>query len=172
MKAATVWLTGLPCSGKTTLANAVAEALRAKGERVVVLDGDEVRKTLCADLGFDDASRDENVRRVAAVATHVTGSGVFTVVALVSPRRAAREAARLAHTQRGLPFIEVHLAAPLSVCVARDVKGLYARARAGEAKQVTGVDAPYEAPQTPELFITAELAVAETTRRVLDLLTR
>lgn len=170
MTPATLWFTGLPCSGKTTLATAVAAALRARGHGALVLDGDEVRQTLSADLGFDAASRDENVRRVAAVAVLSTASQLFSLVALVSPHRSARHAARARHAERGLRFIEVHLAAPLSVCEARDVKGLYARARAGKAKDVTGVDAPYEAPLAPELSLSAEVPVSTAVERVLALL--
>lgn len=166
---ATIWFTGLPCSGKTTLANAVAAQLRARQQGVLILDGDEVRKTLSADLGFDAKSRDENVRRVAAVAALSTASQVFSLVALVSPHRAARDAARAHHTERGLRFFEVHLAAPLSVCEARDVKGLYARARAGTAKDVTGIDAPYEAPLHADLTLDAAVPVSAAVERVLSL---
>ncbi|MFT3710967.1 MAG: adenylyl-sulfate kinase [Archangium sp.] len=168
-RAATLWLTGLPCSGKTTLATALATTLRARGTPVLILDGDEVRTTLSADLGFDAASRDENVRRVAAVAALAVKNGITAIVALVSPHRAARDAARAKHGE--LPFLEVHLSAPLSVCEARDVKGLYARARAGKAKDVTGVDAPYEAPSAPELSLPPDVSVAAAVERVLALLT-
>lgn len=164
----TLWLTGLPCSGKTTLANALAATLRARGTPVLVLDGDEIRTTLSADLGFDAASRDENVRRVAAVAALAAKNGITAIVALVSPHRAARDAARALH--RDLRFIEVHLAAPLSVCEARDVKGLYARARSGRAKDVTGVDAPYEAPLSAELTLTPDVSVSVGVERVVALL--
>ncbi|MFZ5445381.1 MAG: adenylyl-sulfate kinase [Myxococcota bacterium] len=156
---ATLWLTGLPCAGKTTLARALEQALRARGETVVVLDGDEVRQTLSADLGFDEASRRENVRRCAAVAQLVTAAGAWTIVALVSPQRDARDEARRLHERSGLRFVEVHLAAPLALCEARDSKGLYARGRAGQAKDVTGLDAPYEAPLSPEVRLAPELTV-------------
>jgi adenylylsulfate kinase len=162
----TIWLTGLPCSGKTTLANALAHTLRSRGQAVLILDGDEVRTTLSADLGFDAASRNENVRRVGAVAALAVKNGITAVVALVSPHRAARDAAR-SQSER---FLEVHLAAPLSVCEARDVKGLYARARAGKAKDVTGVDAPYEAPLHAELTLPPEVPVSTAVERVLALL--
>lgn len=164
---ATIWLTGLPCAGKTTLATALAGALRARGQVVVVLDGDEVRQSLSRDLGFDEASRRENVRRCAAVAQLVTASGAWTVVALVSPQRSARDDARRLHEAHGQRFLEVHLAAPLAVCEARDVKGLYARGRAGLARDVTGLDAPYEAPVAAELIVAPQLTVAEATALVL-----
>ncbi len=170
MKPATVWLTGLPCSGKTTLALALAQALRSCGEAVVVLDGDDVRRSLSKDLGFDDASRRENVRRCGAVAELVTGSGVFAVVALISPSAEARAAVRAQHAAAGLRFFEIFLSAPLAVCEARDVKGLYARGRSGLARQVTGLDAPFEAPPAPELAVPPEQSVSAAVARVLELL--
>lgn len=168
MNAATLWLTGLPCSGKTTLANALAEALRQRGESVVVLDGDDVRQTLSKDLGFDEASRRENVRRCGAAAELITRSGVFAIVALISPFRAARDEVRALHAQRGLRFVEVYLSAPLSVCEARDTRGLYARGRAGLARDVTGLDAPFEAPLAAEVVVPAEESVREAVTRVLS----
>lgn len=168
--AATLWFTGLPCAGKTTLATAVREALRAKGARVLLLDGDEVRKTLSADLGFDAASRDENVRRCAAVASLATASDVFSLVALVSPRREAREQARRLHAEQRLAFFEVYLSASLEICEARDPKGLYARARRGLAKDVTGIDAPYEASPRADLVVPPELDVDAATAAVLRLI--
>lgn len=170
MKAATLWFTGLPGAGKTTLATAVASELRAQGHAVVVLDGDEVRKTLSADLGFGIAARDENVRRCAAVAAITTASNVFTLVALVSPLAAARERARELHTKQALPFFEIFLSAPLEVCESRDPKGLYARARAGLATDVTGIDAPYEPPACPELIVPALLPVSLASAQVVALL--
>ena len=170
MTPATIWLTGLPCAGKTTLANALSEALRKRGAPVVVLDGDDVRRSLSVDLGFDEASRRENVRRCGAIAELVTRSGVFAVVALISPSAAAREAVRALHVARGHRFLEIYLSAPLSVCEARDTKGLYARGRAGLARQVTGLDAPFEAPTAAELVVPAELPVTEAVSRLVTLL--
>lgn len=167
MSSATLWFTGLPASGKTTLALALTAALRDRGEAVVVLDGDEVRRSLSKDLGFDDASRRENVRRCGAVAQLVTRSGVFAVVALISPSAQARAEVRAMHVQQGLRFFEVFLSAPLSVCEARDPKGLYARARAGLAKEVTGVDSPFEVPTDAELVVPADEAVASAVGRLL-----
>jgi len=170
MQPATVWLTGLPCSGKTTLALALAEALRSRGQAVVVLDGDDVRRSLSADLGFDDASRRENVRRCGAVAELVTASGAFAVVALISPSAEGRAGVRALHTERGRRFFEVHLSAPLEVCEARDVKGLYARARRGLVRDVTGIDSPFEAPPAPELTVPADQPVSAAVARLIALL--
>lgn len=167
MSAATLWFTGLPCAGKTTLAKALCEELIRRGERVVVIDGDDVRQTLSKDLGFDEASRRENVRRCGAAAELITRFGVFAVVALISPSRAGRDEVRALHAARGLKFVEVYLSAPLSVCEARDTKGLYARGRAGLAKEVTGLDAPFEAPLSAEVVVPAEEGVEEAVARVL-----
>ena len=164
MTPATIWLTGLPCAGKTTLGRALAEALRSRGEGVVVLDGDEVRRTLSAGLGFDEASRRENVRRVGAAAQLITRSGIFAVVALISPSRTARDEVRALHER----FVEVYLSAPLSVCEARDTKGLYARGRAGLVRDVTGLDAEFEAPTRPEVVVGADLSVSASVELVLN----
>lgn len=167
MRPATVWLTGLPASGKTSLATALAAALRAQGHAAVLFDGDEVRRTLSIDLGFSPGARDENVRRCAAAAALVTKSGVFALVALVSPSRAARDAARVAHEAQRLPFVEVHLAAPVAICELRDPKGLYARARAGALEGFTGIGAPYEPPLTPELVVLPDEPPSLACERVL-----
>ncbi len=160
----TYWLTGLPCSGKTTLARALVARLRQGGRPAVLIDGDEVREALSSDLGFDSASRAENARRVAAMAELVSRSEVTAVVALVSPSRQAREEARALHEGRGRRFVEVWLSASLEVCASRDDRGLYARARSGEALNVTGVDASYETPARPQFEVgpgeTAEHAAA------------
>ena len=170
MTSATIWITGLPCAGKTTLANALCEALRRSGAPVVVLDGDDVRRSLSVDLGFDEAARRENVRRCGAVAELITRSGVFAVVALISPSAAARDQVRALHAARGHRFVEVYLSAPLSVCEARDTKGLYARGRAGLARDVTGLDAPFDAPAAAELVIPAEESVGAAVARLMALL--
>ena len=149
----TVWLTGLPASGKSTLAAAVEARLLAAGRSAYLLDGDNLRHGLNGDLGFSPEDRAENVRRTAEVAALLADSGTVALVALVSPYAADRDAARAIHAHRDLPFLEVHVATTLEECEARDPKGLYARARAGELTGMTGVDAPYEPPANPELRI-------------------
>jgi adenylylsulfate kinase len=146
----TVWLTGLPSSGKTTLALGLAERLVQAGRRVEVLDGDVVRRHLAKDLGYSRQDRAENVRRVGFVADLLARNGVVAVCALVSPYREDRDDVRARHAGR---FCEVYVSAPLEVCTARDVKGLYARQRAGELHGVTGVDDPYEPPLRPEVVV-------------------
>lgn len=146
----TVWLTGLPSSGKTTLANALAERLSAARRRVELLDGDAVRPWLSGGLGFSRADRDENVRRVGWVAHLLARNGVVAICALVSPYRQARQDVRDLHDGR---FFEVHVAAPVEICAERDVKGLYARAQRGDVSAMTGVDDPYEEPLAPELVL-------------------
>ena len=150
---ATLWFTGLPGSGKSTLAHAVEFELVRQGRMAYVLDGDNLRHGINADLGFSAMARDENVRRAAEVAALMTDAGVITLVSLVSPYRAARARARELHAERGLPFAEVHVAVTVEECAARDPKGLYARALRGEIKGMTGVDDPYEEPETPELRV-------------------
>ncbi|HZT54073.1 MAG TPA: adenylyl-sulfate kinase, partial [Gaiellaceae bacterium] len=159
---ATVWLTGLPASGKSTIAVALEERLAAQGTPVYLLDGDNVRHGLCADLGFSRADREENVRRLGEVARLFADAGLVAVVSAVSPYRASRARAREAHAAAGLPFLEVHVDTPLEVCEARDPKGFYARARLGEIKGYTGIDGAYEAPDSPDLEIdTGRLNITE-----------
>lgn len=149
----TWWLTGLPAAGKTTLANALATELRRQGRAVCVLDGDELRRGLCSDLGFSGADREENMRRAAATAALLNQQGIDVVAALISPTAHGRAAARQALGEGR--FFEVHVATPLAVCMARDPKGLYARARAhvGQGMGLTGLDAAYEVPAAPEARI-------------------
>ncbi len=147
---ATVWLTGLSGSGKSTIAVELERRLIAGGRPAYLLDGDNIRHGLNGDLGFSAEDRDENVRRVAHVARLFADAGVVAVVPLISPYRAARELARELHEAADLPFFEVFVDTPLDVCEARDPKGLYARARAGEISGMTGIDDPYEAPASPE----------------------
>lgn len=168
MSGRTVWLTGLPSAGKTTIARAVAERLDGPVE---ILDGDEVREFLSKDLGFSKADRDTQVQRVGWVAARLARNGVTVLVSLVSPYAAAREKVRALHGEAGADFYEVHVATPLSVAAGRDVKGLYARAFAGEIANFTGVDDPYEPPVSPDLVIhTQNETVAESAARVLALI--
>jgi adenylyl-sulfate kinase len=144
----TVWFTGLPRSGKTTLSQLLAQKLRALGvDRTEILDGDVVRRTLSAGLGYSKADRDENVRRIAAHANAATRSGAVCIVAAISPYAAARAAARNLISD----FVEVYCAAPIEVCAARDTTGLYERALAGEIASFTGISDPYEAPDHPDV---------------------
>jgi bifunctional enzyme CysN/CysC len=150
---ATVWFTGLPGAGKSTIATAVEERLVSAGRPAFLLDGDNLRHGLNGDLGFDDAARCENVRRTAHVARLLAESGTIALVSLVSPYACDREAAAALHAADDLPFIEVFVDAPLEVCEQRDPKGLYARARAGELPGMTGIGSPYEAPVQPDLVL-------------------
>ena len=148
---ATVWFTGLSGSGKSTLANAVAARLFELDRPAYVLDGDNVRHGLNADLGFSAPDRAENVRRVGEVAALMADAGLVVLVPVISPYRADRDRVREAHSTAGIGFVEVFVDTPLDVCEQRDPKGLYARARAGEITGMTGIDDPYEAPEHPEL---------------------
>ncbi len=158
---ATVWFTGLPSAGKTTTALAVAERLRATGRRVEVLDGDAVREHLSAGLGFARADRDLNVARIGFVADLLARNGVLVLAAVISPYADAREAVRKRHADSGTAYLEVYVATPVEVCSARDVKGLYARQRAGEIAGLTGVDDVYEPPVAPELVLSTDPSSAD-----------
>jgi bifunctional enzyme CysN/CysC len=149
----TVWLTGLPAAGKTTLAATVATRLAADGRRAHVLDGDELRRGLSSDLDLSRAGRAENVRRAGAVAVLLAGQGAIAIAGLVSPYRADRDAVRLAHEQARIAFAEVWVATAVEECARRDAKGLYRRAAAGELTGLTGWDAPYEEPLQPDAVI-------------------
>jgi bifunctional enzyme CysN/CysC len=171
-RGATVWLTGLPASGKSTIAVALERALVERGSGAYVLDGDNLRHGLNGNLGFGAGDRAENVRRTAEVARLFADSGEIAIVSLVSPYVRDRDAARGLHADSGLDFIEVHVDTPLAECERRDPKGLYARARAGELPGMTGVDDPYEPPERPELALggrslseTVAAIIAELERR-------
>jgi adenylylsulfate kinase len=153
MTGATIWLTGLPSAGKTTIARALGEQLRAEGQRVEVLDGDEIRTFLSAGLGFSHSDRDTNVQRIGFVAELLASHGVTVLVPVIAPYADSREAVRGRHQAEGTPYLEVHVAAPVEVCAVRDVKGLYAKQAAGELTGLTGVDDPYEEPADPDLRI-------------------
>jgi bifunctional enzyme CysN/CysC len=153
VRGATVWLTGLSGSGKSTVASALTVLLTERGVLTYTLDGDNLRHGLNGDLGFSADDRAENVRRVGEVARLFADAGVVAVVPLISPYRAGRDHARALHAAAGLPFFEVFVDTPIEVCETRDAKGLYAKARAGEITGFTGIDDPYEAPAAPELTL-------------------
>ena len=170
-RGATIWFTGLSGSGKSTIAASCERLLLAAGRPAYLLDGDNLRHGLNADLGFTAAERTENVRRVGEVARLFADAGVVAVVPLISPYRADRDRVREAHRIAELPFVEVHVATPIELCEERDPKGLYAKARAGEITGFTGIDDPYEAPLAAELVLTPSDGTAEQqAARVLALL--
>ena len=160
-----IWFTGLSGSGKTTIAHEVEAKLLEAGAPVEILDGDVVRENLSKGLGFSKEDRDINIRRIAFVAHLLQRNGVFVITAAISPYAAIRDEARSMIKD----FVEVFADAPIEVCEQRDVKGLYAKARAGEIKGFTGVDDPYEPPPNPEVVAkTAEESVEESTAKVVD----
>lgn len=164
-----LWFTGLSGAGKSTLAHAVEERLHQLGCRTFVLDGDNVRHGLCADLGFSAADRTENIRRIGEVSKLFIEAGVITLTAFISPFRNDRKRVR-ALVAPG-DFIEIYCRCALDVCEQRDVKGLYKRARAGEVLEFTGISAPYEEPENPELVVeTDQYSVEECTAKVVELL--
>lgn len=168
-RAAIIWLTGLSGSGKSTLANAVAKKIHQSGNPVYVLDGDNVRRGLCRDLGFSLADRHENIRRISEVAKLFLDAGIIVLVATISPLREDRQRARAIVPEGG--FFEVYCHSPLAVCEARDVKGLYRRARKGKIPEFTGISSPYEEPDNPELTLdTAEKTIDSCVADILQLL--
>jgi adenylyl-sulfate kinase len=168
---ATVWLTGLSASGKSTIAHAVEAALIAQGRAAYTLDGDNVRHGLNADLGFSPEDRTENVRRVGEVARLMADAGLVVLAPLISPYEAGRERIRAAHDEADIPFFLVHVNTPLDICAQRDPKGLYDKARAGEIQDFTGISAPYEEPATPNLRLDASaVSVEDAVAKILKLL--
>lgn len=167
---ATVWLTGLPSSGKSTIGAAVEERLIACGQAAYMLDGDNLRHGICGDLGFSQADREANVRRVGELACLFADAGTIAIVALVSPHAAVRHEVRECHERNGLRFFEIYVNTPLQLCAKRDPKGLYARAAAGELRGLTGVDDPYEPPSAPDLELTPEYDADTATQAVIDLI--
>ncbi|MGC9380615.1 adenylyl-sulfate kinase [Streptomyces sp. MH13] len=169
---ATVWLTGLPSAGKTTIAHELAGMLREEGNRVEVLDGDEIREFLSAGLGFSRADRHTNVQRIGFVAELLARNGVTALVPVIAPYADSRDAVRERHEANGTAYVEVHVATPVEVCSVRDVKGLYAKQAAGELTGLTGVDDPYEEPVKPDLRIESQdQTVQESAAAVHALLT-
>jgi adenylylsulfate kinase len=170
-KPATVWFTGLSGSGKSTIATAVERALLDRGVNAFVLDGDNVRHGLNSDLGFSPEDRTENIRRIGEVCRLFHDAGNVVLTAFISPYRLDRDTVRDRHPEGG--FLEVFVDTPVDVCEERDVKGLYAKARAGEIPDFSGISAPYEAPADPELRIdTVSESVEESANAVIDLLER
>jgi adenylyl-sulfate kinase len=167
----TVWMTGLSGSGKSTIAVAVEAALTSRGRHAYLLDGDNLRHGLNGNLGFSAEDRAENVRRVGEVARLLADAGTVALVSLVSPYAADRDRVRAIHDEAGLRFVEVFVDTPLEECERRDPKGLYAKARAGELKGMTGIDDPYEAPERPELVLRPlDQSVEESVAAVLAVL--
>jgi adenylylsulfate kinase len=154
-KGATIWFTGLSGSGKSTIAFTLEHALVQRGRLAYVLDGDNIRHGLNKNLGFSAADREENIRRIGEVAKLFADSGVVTMTSFISPYRKDRDTVRALHVEGKLPFIEVHVNTPIATCEQRDPKGLYKKARAGQLKNFTGIDDPYEPPIHPELAIDA-----------------
>lgn len=170
---ATVWLTGLSGAGKSTLAAAVREQLENAGTDTELLDGDQLRASLCADLGFSRQDRDTHVRRVGFLAQLLASHGVFSLVPVIAPYAQARNEVRTHHENRGTQYLEVHVATPLVECARRDPKGLYAKASRGELSGMTGIDDPYEEPDSPDLRLdTTGLDVESAASQVLWLLER
>jgi len=167
---ATVWLTGLPSSGKSTIGAAVEERLIARGLPSYLLDGDNLRHGICGDLGFSRADREANVRRVGELARLFADAGAIALVALVSPHDALRREVREQHERDGLSFLEIYVNTPVAVCASRDPKGLYARAAAGELQGLTGVDDPYEPPASADLELTPDFGVDAATQAVIELI--
>ncbi|KAM5531645.1 hypothetical protein V8D89_014697 [Ganoderma adspersum] len=171
-KGVTIWFTGLSASGKSTIACALEQHLLHLHKFTYRLDGDNIRFGLNKDLGFDEKSRNENIRRIGEVSKLFADSCCITLTAFISPYRADRAVARELHEKAGIAFVEVFVDAPLSVVEQRDPKGLYKKARAGEIKDFTGISAPYEAPEKPEVHIkTDECDVTEAVRRITQYLT-
>lgn len=166
---ATLWLTGLPCSGKSTLGEKLGQKLEKLDKRVELLDGDFLRKGICRDLGFSKEDREENIHRVGFLCQLLSRNGVFAIATLIAPYRKARDAVR-----KNIPnFIEIYVDTPLEECIKRDVKGMYQKALKGELKKFTGISDPYEPPLNPEVHVnTKKLSVEEATEKILRYLER
>jgi adenylylsulfate kinase len=152
---ATLWFTGLSGSGKSTIAFTLEHALLQRGRLAYVLDGDNIRHGLNKNLGFSAADRAENIRRIGEVAKLFADCGVLTMTSFISPYRTDRDLVRALHAEARLPFLEIYVATPIATCEQRDPKGLYQKARAGQLKNFTGIDDPYEAPLKPEITLDA-----------------
>lgn len=167
----TLWFTGLSASGKSTIATALEQHLLHKKINAYRLDGDNVRFGLNKDLGFSEADRNENIRRIAEVSKLFADSATIAITSFISPYRADRDSARELHKKAGLPFVEVYIDIPISVAEERDPKGLYKKARAGEIKEFTGISAPYEEPLKPEVHVLNDkITVEEAVQQIVDYL--
>jgi adenylylsulfate kinase len=172
-KGATLWMTGLSASGKSTIAVALEKVLLARGKHAYRLDGDNIRFGLNRNLGFSAEDRAENIRRIGEVAKLFSDAGIITLTSFISPYRRDRGLVRKLHEDVKLPFLEVYVDCPIDEAEKRDPKGLYKKARAGELKGFTGVDDPYEAPERPELVLRSDrLSVAESVAELLGMLER
>ena len=168
-KGMVIWLTGLSGSGKSTLANALNEFLHNCGLSTYVLDGDNIRYGLCKDLGFSDADREENIRRIGEVANLFMNAGIITITAFVSPF--IRDRNKVREIIGSNDFIEVYCAADINICEKRDTKGLYKKARLGEIKDFTGISSPYEAPENPEIVVdTGSLNLNDSVKKIINFL--
>ena len=164
MQAAAIWLTGIPASGKTTISNLLKDYLQKKNMPVIILDGDEIRKTISKDLGYSPEDRKEHNRRVIEIAKLLVKNNFTVIIPLISPYRETRELAR-----KEIPnFVEVYVKASLDTCIKRDPKGLYKKAQAGEIQNMTGLQSPYEEPINPELVLDTEKS---TPQQCLDIIT-
>ena len=169
----TVWLTGLSGAGKSTTAEWLSSELRRRGMTILELDGDVLRDGISAELGFDDESRAEAVRRAGEIALLAAQQGITCIVSLVSPHREPRDSVRARHLELDVPYFEVHIATPLTICEERDPKHLYAKARHNSGAQMTGIQQPYEEPLDPELRVsTHNKAVAEVGQLILEVILR
>ncbi|KAJ1644345.1 Adenylyl-sulfate kinase [Coemansia erecta] len=172
-KGLTIWFTGLSASGKSTVASALEQHLLHRGINAYRLDGDNVRFGLNKNLGFSPEDRTENIRRVAEVSKLFADSSAIAITSFISPYRSDRESARKLHSEAGLPFVEVFADVPVSVAESRDPKGLYKKARAGEIREFTGISAPYEAPENPEIHIrTDQKTIAEAVEQIVSFLSK
>ncbi|TPX69109.1 adenylyl-sulfate kinase [Spizellomyces sp. 'palustris'] len=170
-KGLTIWFTGLSASGKSTIASALEQHLLHKGTTAYRLDGDNVRFGLNKNLGFSPEDRTENIRRISEVAKLFADGAVVAITSFISPYRADREQARELHEKAGLPFVEVFVDVPIEVAEQRDPKGLYKKARAGQIKEFTGIDAPYEAPEKPEIHVCSDKeSVEDSVKKIYEYL--
>jgi adenylylsulfate kinase len=168
-RGAVIWFTGLSGSGKSTIAHSVEEQLFQKGCHTYTFDGDNVRHGLCSDLGFTEDDRHENIRRISEMTRLFLDAGVIALTAFISPTRQDRDKVKRLIGEQD--YLEVYCECPLEVCEQRDVKGLYRRARAGEIKNFTGISAPYEVPEHPDLILrTGDLTIEDSVRQVIDLI--